>query len=83
MSTINNADKFGIECNIVNERKRFIYLTANEPLKDYDVSVVPCAMSKERATQLIQFIERKREKLSNAELRNFNKKIAYTKLVKF
>lgn len=83
MSMITEDSKYGIECNITNDRKRFIYLNHNEPLKDYSVSVVPCVFTKDKALQLIQFIERQRDKLVQHELRQFNKQIAYLKLVEF
>lgn len=83
MSMITKDSKFGIECNNFNDRKRFIYLNHNEPLKDYSVSAVPCIFTKDKALQLIQFIERQRDKLNVAELRQFNKQIAYMKLVEF
>lgn len=76
-------NNYVVECNTVNERKRFIWLYNNEPLKNYSVSAVPCPMSKDRASQIINYLTDKRSKCNEVELRTFTKQVAYTKLIKF
>lgn len=83
MSFLTREDKYGIECNTINDRKRFLYLYNRMPLKDYTVSAVPCLMTKERALQLMKYVAEKREKCTPAELRLFEKRITYMKLIEF
>lgn len=83
MSLVNGDSCYGIECGIINDRQRFIYIYPKAPLKDYSISTVPCAMPRERAEQLINYIEHQREKLTDADLRKFVKQIQYLKLVEF
>ena len=71
-----------IECNVINNRKRYICLYQNDSLKNYFVSAVPMSLPEDRADQLIDYINSRRNKLTGAELRRFNKAIAYLNKIK-
>lgn len=71
-----------IECNVINNRKRYVCCYKNDPLKDYFISAVPMDMSEDKALKLIEHLKSLKFKLSDKELRQFNKSIAYLKLLK-